>query len=45
MEITKEQLVKLGKIRKELVKTYNEKRLVNYTTLRDIDNLIESILK
>jgi hypothetical protein len=45
MELTKEQLIKLSKIRKELIEGYNEKEVVNYTTVRDIDLLIEQILE
>ena len=45
MKLTKEQLVQLSQIRKELIKTYNEKESVNYTTIRDIDNLIEELIK
>tara|TARA_R110000868_G_scaffold219348_1_gene470275 strand:- start:252 stop:392 length:141 start_codon:yes stop_codon:yes gene_type:complete len=45
MELTKKQLVQLSKIRKEIIEIYNNKELVNYTTVRDIDNLIEEIIK
>ena len=45
MELTKEQLIKLSKIRKELIEDYNERKVVNYTTVRDIDLLIEQILQ
>jgi len=45
MKLTKEQLEQLSKIRKELIETYNNNEKVNYTTVRDIDNLIEEIIK
>ena len=43
--LTKEQLMELSKIRKELIKNYNEGEVVNYITVRDIDFLIEQILE
>ena len=45
MELTAEQLEQLAKIRTELIETYNNNERVNYTTVRDIDNLIEEIIK
>ena len=45
MDLTKEQLIKLSKIRKELIESYNENEAVNYVTVRDLDNLIEEILE
>ena len=43
--ITTDQLAQLAKIRTELIKNYNEKQVVNYTTVRDIDNLIEELIR
>ena len=43
--LTKEQLMELSKIRKELIKNYNEGEVVIYGTVRDIDFLIEQILE
>jgi hypothetical protein len=43
--ITTDQLAQLAKIRTELIKNYNEKQVVNYTTVRDIDNLIEELVR
>jgi hypothetical protein len=43
--ITMDQLAQLAKIRTELIKNYNEKQVVNYTTVRDIDNLIEELIR
>ena len=45
MDLTKEQLIKLSKIRKELIESYNENEAVNYVTVRDLDYLIEEILE
>ncbi len=45
MELTKEQLIKLSKIRKELIESYNEREVINYFTVRNIDLLIEEILE
>ena len=37
--------MELSKIRKELIKNYNEGEVVIYGTVRDIDFLIEQILE
>lgn len=45
MELTKEQLIKLSTIRKELIESFNEKKVINFFTIRNIDLLIEEILE
>ncbi|MBC8295754.1 MAG: hypothetical protein H8E55_08180 [Pelagibacterales bacterium] len=45
MDLTKEQLIKLSKIRKELIESYNENEAVNYVTVRDLDYLIQEALE
>lgn len=44
MKITKEQLIKLSEIRKELIKNFDKRELTEFGTIKDLDTIIESIL-
>jgi len=43
--ITTTQLQTLSQVRTQLIESYNDKETVNFITIRDLDNLIEEVLK
>jgi len=44
MEISKKQLLILAKIRNHLIESFNNKEAIAYFTVRDCDQLIESLI-
>mgnify|MGYP003654967784 FL=1 len=46
MKITNEQIIKLSKLRTNLIELYNNNESgINYTMIRDLDQTIEEIIK
>jgi len=45
MEISKEQLEQLKRIKEQVIEAYNEKGSLNFVTVRDLDVLVEELKK
>lgn len=45
MEITKEQLEQLKKIKEQVIEAYNQKSSPNFVTIRDLDELTKELKK